>query len=266
MKRAALLIASVALVSLGLAAPVLAAAPGNDTYATRASIGSLPFSASVDTTEGTTDADDVEANANCYSPATDASVWYELAPAADTQIAVSAYASDYAAGVIVVSGSPGSFVLEGCGVAVNLPLTGGVTYAILVFDYDGVGNGGNLELSVSVAPAPPVLHVTIDPTGSFNSRSGTATVRGTITCTGGTLNGKNGIDVQMTQTVGRSHFNGYGFATFACDGTVEAWSAEIFSDAGKFAGGKATVSAYANACGDFDCGFDEAHQVVTLRK
>src|SRR6266850_269375 len=50
MKRLAFLVV-VALCSLGLAAPVLAAAPSNDTYATRHLIEALPFSDSLDTSE-----------------------------------------------------------------------------------------------------------------------------------------------------------------------------------------------------------------------
>jgi len=65
MKRVAFLTSIVVLISLSLAAPVLAAAPGNDAYLRREVIGLLPFSASGDTTAATTDADDVEANASC---------------------------------------------------------------------------------------------------------------------------------------------------------------------------------------------------------
>ena len=76
MKRAPILISIVALASMGLAAPVLAAAPGSDVYSGRTVIAAVPFSDSMDTTEATTDADDAEANAGCGAPATDASVWY----------------------------------------------------------------------------------------------------------------------------------------------------------------------------------------------
>jgi hypothetical protein len=265
MQRSALVLASVALLSFGLVAPALAASPGNDAFAGRATIASIPYSASVDTTEATTDADDAEANAACGAPAIDASVWYELVPATDSYVLIDPSASDYAAGVIVVTGSPGSFELQGCGVTVLMPLTAGVTYSILIIDYDGVGNGGNLELSVSLPPPPPTLAVTINPSGTFNSRTGSATVRGTITCTGASI-GKNDIYVQVEQSVGRFRFSGSGNASFACDGTSEAWAAEIFSPSGKYAGGKATVSVFANACSDFECGFAEAHQVVMLKK
>lgn len=266
MQRAILSLAAVALLTVGLAAPVMAASPGNDVYAGREAIGSLPFDVSVDTTEATTDADDAEAAAACGAPFIDASVWYEFTPDVDTQVTISGLASDYSVGIIVVSGSPGSFEFQGCGVSVNLALAAGVAYGILVFDYDGVGNGGNLELSMSVAPAAPTVAVSVAAKGSFNARTGVATIRGTVTCTGGTFDGKNYIEVQLSQSVGRIRISGSGFALFACDGTAEAWSAAVPGDNGRFAGGKAVVSVFAVACGPFDCGFDESSTTVTLRK
>jgi len=270
MKRVAFLTSIVVLLSLSLAAPVLAAAPpGNDAYADRDLIGSLPFSASVDTTAAATDADDVEANASCGAPTTDASVWYEFVATADGLVLVDVSASDYSAGVIVVSGSPGSFTFETCGA----PVVGffgstGVTYAILAFDYqgDGGGNGGMLEITVEAAPPPPEVDLTVDPTGSFNSRTGSATIRGTVTCKGGDEFGKNGIDVQLSQMVGRFKFTAQGGAEFACDGTTQPWAVEVLSSNGKFAGGKAAVVAHALACNISGCGEDFTERVVTLRK
>src|ERR1043166_5129045 len=64
-------------------APAWAAPPSNDTFAGAQTIGALPFSATVDTTQATTDADDTAANTNCGAPATAASVWYAFTPAAD---------------------------------------------------------------------------------------------------------------------------------------------------------------------------------------
>ena len=265
MKRVAFLTSIVALLSLSLAAPVLAAAPGNDAYLGREVIGSLPFSASVDTTAATTDADDVEANASCGAPATDASVWYEFVAPADGLVLVDVSASDYSAGVIVVSGSPGSFTLESCGPGVvGFFGTTAVTYAILAFDFDGVGNGGALEIKVEAAPPPPEVDLTVEPTGSFNSRTGSATIRGTVTCTGGDEFGK--IDVQLSQTVGRFKITGQGGAEFACDGTTQPWAVEVLSSNGKFAGGKAAVVAHALACNISGCGEDFTERVVTLRK
>jgi hypothetical protein len=264
MKRLAFLVV-VALCSLGLAAPVLAAAPLNDTYATRQVINALPFSDSLDTSEATTDALDGEAN-ECGAPFTDASVWYEFVPDADAQIIIDTQGSDYATGIFVMTGSPGSFTLQACGATgVTVGASAGVTLTILVFDYDGEGNGGNLELTVSLAPPPPIVDLAVDPSGSFNSRTGLATVRGTVTCTNGFEDGKNLISVQLTQAVGRFKFSGEGWTVFTCDGTAHAWAVDVGAANGKFGGGKATVFASAFACA-FDCGEDTVERTVTLKK
>ena len=264
MKRLAFLVV-VALCSLGLAAPVLAAAPLNDTYATRHVIDALPFSDSLDTSEATTDALDAEAN-SCGAPFIDASVWYELVPESDAPILIDSQGSDYAVGIIVLTGTPGSFTLQACGATgVIVGAGAGVPLTILVFDYDGQGNGGNLSLTASLVPPPPVIDLTVNPAGSFNSRTGVATIRGLVTCSSGIDGGKNIINVQLSQTVGRFKFSGEGWTDFACDGTAHAWSVEVGAANGKFAGGKASVSAFAFACA-FECGEATVERSVTLKK
>jgi hypothetical protein len=266
MKRLTVLISLVAMFSLAFATPALAAAPGNDAYAGRIAVGALPYSNSQDTTEATTDADDVEANTVCDAPATDASVWYELAAPADSSIIVDVSASDYSAGVIVVSGSPGSFVIEACGPgAIGFLAASGVTYAILAFDdqQDGVGNGGALEITIDVAPT---VDVTVNPIGQFNKLTGSATISGTLTCTGDVFFTE--VDVELRQSVGRFTVSGFGVAFDEqpiCDGTEQPWSVEVIGSTGKFKGGQAASVTLAFACGSVECGFDSEEQIVRLR-
>jgi hypothetical protein len=269
MKRLALLISAVALASLGLAAPVFAAAPGNDTYATRTVIGAIPFTESIDTTEATTDADDAEAGAQCGAPAVDASVWYEVTATSDGGLLVDLSGSTFAAGVIVAVGAPGSLSVIACGpISVGFSTLAGATYAILVFDYDPEDgtNGGQLNISVGDLPPPPVLDVTIDPAGGFIAKTGVAIIRGTVTCTGGSEFDKTFIDVQVSQTVGRVKLTGEGFTTFVCDGVTHVWAAEVGSSNGKFAGGKATVQLFAFVCTATGCADANAERTVTLKK
>ena len=145
----------IASLTIGVA-PVLAAAPSNDTYAGATVISALPYDEILDTSDVTTDAIDGEANADCGAPATLASVWYEFTPTADGAFIVDVSGSDYSAGVIVVSGSPGAFVLEDCGpYSTVLFGSAGVTYHILAFsDTPGV-NGGVLPFPMEGAPPPP---------------------------------------------------------------------------------------------------------------
>lgn len=281
MKRPAILVSLVVVASLALVTPALAAAPSNDLYTGRTVISSLPFSDSVDTTQATTDANDTEANTNCGAPATDASVWYELTAAADETIVVDASASSYPVGVIVVTGGPGSFAFVACGFSfpgsaplpkatggpLFFPATGGQTYAILAFDpqFDGGGNGGTLGISLSVAPPPPTVSLTVDPTGHFNKVTGSATVTGTVTCTGVADNGTF-IDVQLSQKVGRiATVNGFGESAFTCDNTTQRWSVEVFPFSGLFKGGQAASVTVAFACGVVECGSAEVDRSIKLR-
>jgi hypothetical protein len=265
MKRFGILVSLCLAGSLAFAAPALAAAPGNDTYAGR-TIVSVPSSGSVDTTEATTDADDVEVNSPCGAPATDASVWYEVTATSDGAIVVDVSTSTYAAGVIVATGSPGSFSVLACGPgAVAFSTVAGETYAILAFqDFAGPPTGGTLNIVFEAAPPPPVLTATVNPVGRFNSATGSATISGTVTCSG--VADFSFVEVQVRQQVGRIIINGFGFIEgFACDGTVQPWSAEVFGDNGVFKGGKAATVTFVVACGSFECGVDFQEHVVQLK-
>jgi len=267
MKRSAFVLGLAALFILTTASPVLAAPPpGNDDYAGRTVIVSLPFSDSLDTTKAGTDADDEEVNAQCGAPATDASVWYELTATSDGVILVDISASTYSAGVIVATGSPGSFSVLACGPgAVAFGTVTGETYAILAFDdqLDGAGNGGTLQIVVDQAPPPPEVDVTVNSVGTFNASTGSATISGTVTCTGQADFAF--IDVEVRQRVGRFVVSGFGFTDFTCDGATHPWSVEVFPQNGLFKGGQTVTVTFAVACGIFDCGFDEQQTKVTLR-
>jgi len=104
---------AVGLILLG-SAPAYAAAPSNDTFGGAIAIGAIPFMTTLDTSEATTDADDSAANANCGAPSMDASVWFSTTPAADGALIVDVSASSYSAGVLVVTGAPGSFQIWAC--------------------------------------------------------------------------------------------------------------------------------------------------------
>jgi hypothetical protein len=254
--------------ALGLSAlPALAAAPANDTFA-NATVVSLAYSEMIDTTEATTDADDAELNASCAAPATDASVWYAI-DGTDTGVIVDVSSSDYSAGVLVGVGAPGSFSIVACGPgSVFFFASAGTTYYVLAIDdqQDGGGNGGSLNISFIeyVIPPPPTLEITVNRYGTFNSKTGTATISGTYTCTDGDY-----VDmyVEARQRVGRLIiFGSGGFFDFGtCDGSPHPWSAEVFSQNGIFKGGKTLTVNFAQACGLFECAFGYAEYTVQLR-
>jgi hypothetical protein len=260
---AALVLAGV----VGTAVPAWAAAPDNDTYAGRTVIGSLPSNQTLDTTEATTDADDAPINAPCGYPATDASVWYEVtAPATGTMV-VNLFDSSYSAGAVVATGSPGNWtVVGGCISGYGTPtVVAGQTYTIIVFDdqWDGGGNGGTLNISLDWGPAPPTLAFTVNTSGRVDARTGTAILSGTATCTNASW---ASASLELRQPVGRLSISGYGYTDFVCDGVTHTWTAEISPyNGGKFAGGKATATAYAYACGTLECRDASDQRTIQLR-
>ena len=252
--------------SLAGFSPALAAPPSNDAFpgATSVSVG---FSEVLDTTEATTDADDAQLNTNCGAPATDASVWYAL-DGNDQGVVVDVSQSNYTAGVAVGVGSQGNLELVTCGPgAVGFFAAAGTTYYVLAFDdqFDGSGNGGSLSISFNEAPAPPTIdEFTVNRFGTVNSRTGVATISGMYTCTNGDF---IDIFVDARQNVGRfAIFGQGGFFDFGtCDGTSHNWSAEVFPQNGKFAGGKTLTLNFATSCGAFECAFGFVEQTVQLR-
>ena len=269
MKRLAVVISTIVLLTLVVATPTLAAAPSNDTYAGREAVPSLPFATTIDTTEATTDADDVEWNSYCGAPATDASVWYELTAAEDGWLQLD-LAGDFSKGAVILTGEPGSLVPLECYPysPVTFPVSAGATYLIVAFDLqqDEGGNGGTLSLSLDVMPPPPpppTVDFTVDPIGTFNAKTGGAVLTGTVTCVGAD---SAGIDLQLRQQVGRFFVSGYAYTEVWCDGTEQPWSAEVIGSNGLFKGGSGTVEANVVACNAFDCAFDYGVASVRLRR
>ena len=265
-KRLAVLLGLLIAGSLATAAPVFAAAPSNDLYTGRQAV-SIGFTDTVDTTEATTDSDDLDIATGCIGvPALDASVWYEITPSADMGIVVDMSGSDYSAGAIIATGSPGNWTVEACGPgAVVWFATSGVLYTVLAFDdqEDGGGNGGSLSVNFFEAPPPPELSLTVNPRGTFNSHTGGATVSGTVTCTGDSE--FSFIDVFMRQKTGRLFIDGEGFIEgFACDGTTQPWTVDIIPFNGVFKGGRTATVTFALACGQILCGESFQENVVNL--
>lgn len=239
-----------------------AATPDNDGYAGRISVGALPATISVDTTQATTDADDADINADCGAPRTDASVWYSFTPDTDGNYVVGLDA-DYSAGVIVASGGPGAWTVENCGPGgTGFTATAGTQYSVLVFDdqQDGAGNGGNVDITVEQAPPAPEIDIAVDPKATFN-KDGSLTLTGTATCTGGA---SAEVDAEVTQVVGRLKIRGYGYTLLECDGTAQPFAMQVVGDNGLFKGGKAASVSFGYACGEFDCGLDYDETTVMV--
>ena len=216
--------------------------------------------------EATTDAQDAQLNESCGAPSTDASVWYTLVGTGGG-VVIDVSASDYPAGVLVGVGSPGALDTVVCGPgAVALATEPGTTYFVLAIDdqSDGAGNGALLDISFNEAPPPPTVDVTVASRGTVDTRTGVARLTGTYTCSNA-----DSIEIfgDVTQPVGRFAIRGFFdiFEVGTCDGTPQAWSADVFPDNGKFAGGKAATVAFSFACGAFECAFGFTEHRVSLR-
>ena len=212
----------------GLAIGRVGGSPGNDTFP-NATLASIGFSQVFDTTQATTDANGAQLNASCGAPATDASVWYVL-QGSDREVVVDVSQSNYFAGVLVGVGAERNLQTVTCGPgAVSFFAAAGTTYYVLAIDdqEDGGGNGGSLNISFNPAPPPPTVEVTVNPTGTVNTRTGVAHISGTYSCTNGDF-----IDlfVNAQQNVGRFAVLGFGefFDSGTCDGTSHNWSADVF--------------------------------------
>jgi hypothetical protein len=257
-----LLVAAFA-VALVVVAPAAAAQPVNDTFGGAVTIGALPFTTTLDTTEATTDADDVEANADCDAPATDASVWYAFTPTSTLDVFVDASASSYAAGLLVVTGAPGSFTLVECDAfALAFSATANQTYYVLAFDFEN-GTGGTLDLSVFEFVPPEASSITVEPVASVEQRPGIVTVTGTATCSNAD---EAFVFVDVSQPVGRFTITGFGDTDIVCDGTPQSWSVDVAGSNGRFGGGKATATVELLACTPVECAFEETTQQLQLKR
>ena len=245
----------------------LAAAPGNDIISGATTVSSLPFNDSINTTEATTDADDVQLNTFCGAPATDASVWYAV-QGHDSTIVADVSGSDYSAGVLVGIGTPGALDIITCGPgAVAFYAFAGTTYYVLAIDdqLNGDGlNGGTLNLSMYEIVSPTIDRFTVNKYGTVNTKTGVATISGTYSCRHADF---IDVTVDARQPVGRFAILGSGefFDFSTCDGTAHTWSAQVYPTNGKFAGGKTMTVNFATSCGPLDCAFGYAEQKVQLR-
>jgi Family of unknown function (DUF6299) len=132
----------------------------------------------------------------------------------------------------------------------------GETYTILAFDsqVDGSGNGGTLTINIENN-----FDLTLDPVGQFDADTGSATISGTVRCTGNYPE----FTAELRQAVGRiATVYGSSWADVTCDGAAHPWSIAIHPYSGKFAGGKATAVVYGSS---YPGGQDNEEGTVILR-
>jgi hypothetical protein len=243
--------------------PAYAAPPANDIPSGATLLSALPFDDIVTIDEATTDALDATLGAWCGVPATEGSVWYRFEATEDGALLFDVSESSFSAGALVTAGDPADANLVACGSgAVGFQVTAGQTYFIMAFsDTPGVTTG---TLNVRAEAAQPVaLDVAVNPIGTFDPKTGLATISGTLQCSGAEL---ASVMIDLSQNVGRVTIRGSGFADAACTGTAEPWSVDVLPSNGRFSGGHAVSVASAWTCGWFSCGEDVEQQTVKLRR
>lgn len=261
-----LLLATV--LALTVSTPALAAAPTNDDIATATVITALPFTETIDTSESTTAPDEPW---SCYSTPT---VWYTFTPTVSGLIDVNTWGSNYDTVLQVNVGEPGSLNLVACNdndgnqwaSRVIFEATAGMTYYFMVGGQDNPV--GNLTFSVQVMPPPLEMDFTLDPSGSFNAKTGAATLRGTVTCNR-SADQPAGVSLYGTleQSIGRVTFRGYSSTYYtSCSDTPTAWSLTVTAGNGKFAGGHAQAYVYVEAYDGYYFVYDQATGTVTLKR
>jgi len=236
--------------------------PKNDLASNATVVSALPFSDSLDTTGATTDAVDAQANKTCGAPSTGNSVWYKFtAGSSDANIFLDASLSDYFAGILVATGTPGALTTVTCGpILVTTPTTPGTTYYIMVFDALGSG-GGTLRLTIGDAPSATVqLH-----TKTLVDSSRDAHLTGSYSCLHASQLDINGALIEIVgKSVADGSFDNLGVPAPTCDGHNHSWSAEVTSTTVPFARGKAAAFVVNIACSAAVCTQGGTVQVLKL--
>src|SRR6476469_9092259 len=254
-----LVTAMATMVVLG-ATPASAEVPSNDTIDGATAITTVPLEEVV----ATTDAEDAAINANCGAPATNGSIWYTLTAGTSPAYVADVSKSNFTAGVIVATGTPGNLSILACGPdTVGFEATQGETYYLMAFSDNPEVVGGQLSFAVRESGPPPKVAMTVDDIGRAN-KSGTATISGTYTCVGdadilvldGTLQQQQAGDVQV-----RGSFD---VPDLTCSG-VGKWTAEITPESGKFVRGLAATAGFTGACNAIGCNTYDTLEVVRLR-
>ena len=148
-----------------------AAPPANDDIGGAVVITEpLPFTSTQSTLEATTSADETALQSFCGSPVFEHAVWFTATPTQDEVVAVDVSASNYGAGILILTGTSGNLSPVSCQPThLAGPATGGQTYFVVVFG-DGTtpATSGNLVLNVSTTTTVDVNLVSVTEPLTFN--------------------------------------------------------------------------------------------------
>ncbi len=215
---------------------------------------SLPQFIGQDTTGATVTTDDIGCGFGGFNQA---SVWYTFSPASDLNLAVDSAGSTYDVGINVFAGVADPEALVTCFAwAGTVELQGGVTYYLMFADInpEDAVNGGWLSATLDVAAPPIEMALTVDPRGVV-TKSGEATITGTLTCS--IVASFAEVSLTVRQSLGRFTIHGSSYSAAECGPSPTPWKVTVVGDNGRFAGGNATVDANAFACDNKESCDDE---------
>jgi len=242
--------------------------PANDTLANAAEIGALPYTQTIDGTLAKSEAGDP---GQCEGSAS--SVWWSYTAPATEQIRIRlntapSYSMNW--GLYRVTDSGLERILD-CGEGPDAYVEAGQRYAIMVsaqypYNFVPLILGAKITLTVDRPPATPVTSVTVNPQGVVNKKTGVATVKGTVTCTGSEVNSTS-LTGELSQVYKRNIFRSpLSAAPFTCTGRAQPWTATAYPVNGLFTGGSAQVTITGQACNESGCGSSgEVRATVTLK-
>jgi len=246
---------------LVLPTSALAAAPANDDVTAATVIPALPFTDTVDTSEATAAAGDLD----CSGLEDTHTVWYAITPTTDMLLGLRTefqFAAEVSTSV--ASGSPGSLNFLQCSFASTqtLDAKAGTTYYIQLASA-GTDPGG--LISFSVVPVDPVtVTLKLDKTGRIDG--GVITVSGALQCSRPL---PPGSEVAVQGTLTQDSANGWlvpFHSAVGCPTTPLRWQTTVQVLASTFVRGTATLTATAFACDAFTCASNDTESArIRLR-
>jgi hypothetical protein len=248
MRRGPAVIAALLLLA-GLPAAAMAAPPANDLPGGATAISAVPTTLTQDTAEATVGADDVGCGMGGLDQAT---VWYRITPSVDMDVIIDASASSYGVGVNVFAGTATNDAIQTCFEGPGFAgLLAGTTYFLMFADVDAAANGGQLRVSITLAPPALDITLAVASTAKVQQKPGLTVVTGTVTCDREAEFAS--LESTLTQKVGKYVIRGSGFADTTCGPVPSAWTMEILGDNGRFNSGKATIEVHVFACEAIRC-------------
>ena len=247
MRRIALVLAPLALLTL-YGGAALAEAPANDDIANAVDVTSLPYAHTVDITEATPAADDLE----CGTLPGDHTVWYKITPSLDARIGIHIETEVEELSVSIFAGPPGSEIMLYCSYSDDnaLETNARTTYYFQLATCCGAAGG---PVTITMQEVPPLsADIHVAHRGRI-SDAGLVRMSGKVRCNRQTPPGTE-LVVQGTLTQGDArgwlvpvHFS------HGCSKRWMPWSTtvQVLSIDG-FQAGKAALSATVFACDEFD--------------